>query len=226
MMNSLLIAIWMLAATPGAEAQPSPPASLPSSFRSATRGKGEPDRTTLETATKPQTVKARSGSELRDAVQDALRRWARPGEKDLRPAAGEFMAMYVELQHDKQLSPSAREELRAKVRRRLLDIAAQLRTRSAETVTVPGERGLPLAQRGQNPPVNGAMSPGGVGQNDNGADLADLIQQVVAPQTWEANGGRGTIRYWPPHQAMIIRQTQDVHDEIGEVLLQLRRAGQ
>jgi hypothetical protein len=201
-MNTLLIAVLALSGSP----------------------LGGEDSTAV--SAKPQAAMARTGNALRDAVQDAIRRWGRVRAQELRPAAKELLPLYLELQHDKELTPSVREELRAKVRRRLLDIAAQLRVRPAESVAIPGDRDRPLAQRALNSPVNRAAGNNGSGQDDNGADLADLIQQVVSPQTWEANGGRGSIYYWPPSHAMVIRQTQDVHDEIGEVLLQLRRAGQ
>jgi hypothetical protein len=201
-MNTLLIAVLVLSGSPleGTEA----------------------GGNALAVSAKPQAAKVRSGSELRDAVHQAIGRWGRPGEKDLRAAARQLMPLYVELQHDKELSPSVREELRGKVRLRLLDIAAQLKARPVGSVAVPTDRGQPLAQRGLNLPAGR----NGPDQDDNNADLADLIQQVISPQTWEANGGRGTIHYWRPGHAMVVRQTQDVHDEIGEVLLQLRKAGQ
>ena len=66
----------------------------------------------------------------------------------------------------------------------------------------------------------------GFGNDDHGEDLADLIQTTIRPDTWERNGGPGAIYYWRNHRALIIRQRQDVHEEIGGLLDQLQRAGQ
>ena len=66
---------------------------------------------------------------------------------------------------------------------------------------------------------------GGQANNDYGEELVDLIQKTIAPSTWDVNGGLGSIYYWRPCRAMIIRQTGDVHDQIGGVLQQLGKAG-
>jgi type 1 glutamine amidotransferase len=47
---------------------------------------------------------------------------------------------------------------------------------------------------------------------------------VIAPGTWDVNGGAGSIYYWAPGHAMVILQTDDVHDQIADVLLQLQNA--
>ena len=53
--------------------------------------------------------------------------------------------------------------------------------------------------------------------------LIDLIQTTIAPETWEVNGGRGTIRYYSPLQVLVVRQTGEVHHQLGGVVGQLRR---
>lgn len=64
---------------------------------------------------------------------------------------------------------------------------------------------------------------GPFGPPDRAAELIDLIQRVVRPESWEVNGGRGVIRYWPPGQALVVRQTEEVHERVRELLQQLRR---
>lgn len=76
----------------------------------------------------------------------------------------------------------------------------------------------------------GQLGAGGFGApgaqaNDNGQQLVNLIQATIAPQSWDVNGGPGAIRYWRPGQALIIRQTEERHEEVLDLLLQLRRAG-
>jgi len=93
------------------------------------------------------------------------------------------------------------------------------------------------AQRRAAPRRPGAARPGaaraqaGAGRNVGGAaagnarQLIGLIQNTVAPTTWDIRGGPGTIYYWSPGHAMAIQQTDPVHDNVSDVLNQLRRAG-
>jgi hypothetical protein len=62
-----------------------------------------------------------------------------------------------------------------------------------------------------------------MGAADYGQGLVDLIQTVVRPQSWDVQGGPGSIFYWYPGKALVIRQTDEIHEEILGVLEQLRR---
>ena len=53
--------------------------------------------------------------------------------------------------------------------------------------------------------------------------LIDLIQNTVAPQTWNTVGGQGAIQPFPTNLSIVVSQTQEVHDEIADLLQQLRR---
>lgn len=53
--------------------------------------------------------------------------------------------------------------------------------------------------------------------------LVDLITTTVAPDTWEEVGGNGSIRHYETTLSLVIRQTQKVHEEIADLLNQLRR---
>lgn len=53
--------------------------------------------------------------------------------------------------------------------------------------------------------------------------LIDLITQTIAPETWSDAGGAGTIREFPGNLSLVISQTQEVHDQIRDLLQQLRR---
>ncbi|MEZ5952232.1 MAG: hypothetical protein R3C12_24180 [Planctomycetaceae bacterium] len=60
----------------------------------------------------------------------------------------------------------------------------------------------------------------------NSADfdaLSELITSVVRPESWDTLGGNGVVRDNPSTLSLVIRQTQAVHDEIAELLKQLRR---
>ena len=54
------------------------------------------------------------------------------------------------------------------------------------------------------------------------SSLTNLITQTVAPKTWDGAGGEGTIVPFGNNLTFEISQTQDVHDEIVDLLKQLR----
>jgi hypothetical protein len=190
-------------------------------------------------------VEPRTGAKLRDATQAALRRWAKPGDKAAEQAAREFLVLYEELRRDDQLPPAEREQLSAKIRGRLSSLARQIERRAAaqqrragsdrpQSLDAVAQGAAVLAQwgaRGRQPGQLGGGWPGGNGtagamqSDDAGQQLVELIQQTIAPQTWDVNGGPGSIYYWRPGRALAIRATEEVHEEIGGLLEQLQRAG-
>lgn len=91
-----------------------------------------------------------------------------------------------------------------------------------------------LAQQFNAAPTNGmspstvpiGAGPGGMGAGAN-ADfdsLIDLIVSTVSTDTWAENGGgEAEIRPFPTNLSLVISQTQAVHEEIADLLQQLRR---
>jgi general secretion pathway protein D len=53
--------------------------------------------------------------------------------------------------------------------------------------------------------------------------LIELITSTIAPDTWDEVGGPGAIESFPTNLSLVISQTQDVHDQIADLLEQLRR---
>ena len=83
--------------------------------------------------------------------------------------------------------------------------------------------------RGNGPPATGSTpaipfgpTPAGGAQADF-QSLMDLIQSTVAFETWEPQGGAGQIKPFATNLSLVISQTQEVHEEIAELLEQLRR---
>ncbi|HCS55015.1 MAG TPA: hypothetical protein DIW81_26095, partial [Planctomycetaceae bacterium] len=73
---------------------------------------------------------------------------------------------------------------------------------------------------------NGVTSTKGRDPRQNDADfdaLSELITSVVRPESWDQLGGNGVVRENASTLSLVIRQTQSVHDEIAELLKQLRR---
>jgi hypothetical protein len=66
---------------------------------------------------------------------------------------------------------------------------------------------------------------GGQAITDHGPELVDLIESVIAPHTWEKNGGFGSIFYFAPLRVIVVRSTGDVHGDVGNVIGNLRAAG-
>jgi general secretion pathway protein D len=53
--------------------------------------------------------------------------------------------------------------------------------------------------------------------------LINLIVTTVQPDTWEDVGGPGTVAQFDTNLSLVIRQTEEVHEEIVDLLEQLRR---
>jgi uncharacterized protein YfaS (alpha-2-macroglobulin family)/TolA-binding protein len=54
-------------------------------------------------------------------------------------------------------------------------------------------------------------------------DLIDIITQTVAPKAWDANGGQGTVGVFPNKLCLVVSQTQEVHEQIADLLENLRK---
>lgn len=59
---------------------------------------------------------------------------------------------------------------------------------------------------------------GAAGPPDFGPALVELIQRTIAPDSWDVNGGPGTIVYYPAFHCLVVRASGEVHEAIGGVL--------
>ena len=66
---------------------------------------------------------------------------------------------------------------------------------------------------------------GGAAIESNAQDLINLIQTTIAPETWDVNGGNGSIMFYRPVFALVVRATSEVHDDFRTTLRALRRVG-
>lgn len=60
------------------------------------------------------------------------------------------------------------------------------------------------------------------GGPSNPAPLIEIIVSTIAPETWQTQGGKGSISYYPQSPALVVRQSQRVHEEIADLLRALR----
>jgi len=67
--------------------------------------------------------------------------------------------------------------------------------------------------------------PGGLGggQQPDFDSLTDLITSTIQPTSWDEVGGPGSISEFSTNLSLVISQTQEVHEQIVDLLRQLRR---
>ena len=63
---------------------------------------------------------------------------------------------------------------------------------------------------------------GGSGQADF-ESLITLITTTIQPDTWDELGGEGRVAEFETNMSLVVSQTQEVHEEIADLLEQLRR---
>ena len=87
-----------------------------------------------------------------------------------------------------------------------------------------------MASSGMKMPHNKSSMPVGYGPGGLGggpvADfdtLIDLITSTIAPTTWDTVGGPGSVAGFDTNLSLVVSQTQEVHEEIVDLLEQLRR---
>ena len=81
---------------------------------------------------------------------------------------------------------------------------------------MPGMGGSPLNMGGP----AGAGGPGGADFDS----LIELIQNTISPESWkDVAGGPGTIEEYDGNLSLVIKQTEEVHNEIANLLQQLRK---
>jgi general secretion pathway protein D len=80
--------------------------------------------------------------------------------------------------------------------------------------------GVPLPN-----PSSFGGGPGGLGGGAMAdfTQLIDLIETTIAPESWAAVGGPGAISEFDANLSLVVSQTQDVHEQIADLLEQLRR---
>lgn len=82
-----------------------------------------------------------------------------------------------------------------------------------------------LGTAGQKGGASVGAGPGGLGggAQPDFDSLIELITSTIKPTTWDSVGGPGSIAPFETNLSMVVSQTQDVHEEIVDLLGQLRR---
>lgn len=145
-----------------------------------------------------------------------------PAAAGRRAQAKRFLSLYTAAG---ELPAAEQARLKVRLRSRLARLASVIQqdvlearraqaAQSASTAKTPsvGDTQLKTAGRA-----------GGAAVQDEGQSLVDLIQATIAPETWDVNGGSGVIRYWPAWHALVVRQTDEVHEQIGGIVHGVRK---
>lgn len=159
------------------------------------------------------TPASRSGDELRPAVKASLARTLVDGALVTDQAAvRELTQVHRELKQDDSLAATERAELQRTVSQRLSALAGQLRRRLPQASQhILGQQNNPFAAGfGQQPNQGQGVDPA--------QELIELIQDTIGPSTWDVRGGQGVIRFWGSGQALIIRQSSDVHGALAQLI--------
>ncbi len=93
---------------------------------------------------------------------------------------------------------------------------------------IPFGNGFPVGYGGGGPQTGtptynsiGPQSPGGVTEADF-EPLIDLIKSTIDAEGWDDTNGDGTIQAYVPNLSLIVSQTQEVQDQIQDLLQKLR----
>lgn len=194
----------------------------------------------------PVCAQAAEGKELQKEVQTALKHWKKVEAPQAEKAARELLGLYREVEADETLSDSTRKILLRNLRVKLDVLSIQIaeaelaqkkeaqkqdeeaKEKKPATVKRPEKaQQAEMAQMGVPGVGAGAGVGAGRGQisEEAGEQLVEVIQNTIHPESWEQNGGNGTIQFWSPNGHLIIRQTDENHQKIQNLLEQLRRAG-
>lgn len=158
----------------------------------------------------------------------AARRTAIPDPFEVSPP---LLGLYRQLPHVSGLPKTELRRLREAAAQRLIDMHGVLSRRESarkREESKSSEKSSSVNERLQQPvasdePATPAALNGT--EFENAAALISLIENVVEPDSWQSRGGNGRAMYIGGRiKALVIRQTQEVHEQIGGTLKAIRRA--
>ena len=166
----------------------------------------------------------REPAELRQAYRDVMQQSARRAQQDYAAVVPQMTGLYVELAAADAFSHAERSRLRGCLKVRLEEIRDRLAIEDRQQ----RGRARVAATAGRDRSANGAgdrplPAIGGPLDEPNARTLIELIQSTIAPESWQVNGGQGSIRYYSLYHALVVRQTAEVHHQLGGGLKQLRK---
>lgn len=153
-----------------------------------------------------QDLRTRSG--LRTVYRQLVRQTAsqRRPRPDPRVVVPQLVRLERAIRKARTIAPSEKRRMRSAIKVRLEDQLKRLRRDLRSFANARRRTARPTRRLAG--PVDEAAARG----------LIALIQNTVAPASWDTNGGQGTIRYFSPLKVLVIRNTDEVHRQIGGTL--------
>lgn len=151
-----------------------------------------------------------TGDELLDASRSVVIRSREASTFDADRDVPELLMLRAAVLESDDLSRSERIQARNRIDFCLEKSLGRLQRQQARLKKLAGRNAI----SGSDQPATSGLS-GGASAAAQAQQLIDLIEAVIQPESWANNGGLGTIRYWSPGYALVIRNTQAVHEEIG-----------
>lgn len=160
------------------------------------------------------------------ALLGASRRTAIPDPFEVIPP---LLGMYRQLSVISGLPKSELKRLRETTAQRLIAMhgvlnrreSARKRNEDKSATSRVNERLLASGAAGSTPELTSL----GATEAENAQALIALIENTVDPDSWQSRGGNGRAIYIGGRiKALVIRQTDEVHEQIGGTLGTLRRA--
>jgi hypothetical protein len=166
---------------------------------------------------------APSLDQVRETYLQVLRKSARRAQPKLPDVVPVLAEVYVQLKEVEGLSHAERSRMRGVVKARLEEfrdklIRELLRNKKLADRRKNGSQG----ERTSEPVDERAELLAGGGPNAQAVQLIDLIQNTIAPESWQRAGGKGSISYFSLLHVLVVRQTGEVHHQLGGALGQLR----
>jgi hypothetical protein len=161
---------------------------------------------------------APSAEDLRAVYRDLNLRTARVRDIDAAAVAPDLVALYAALYEPNELPGSELVTMRRRVEGRLELVREQLRRDLYESRQSAEREARRSRTRSAGGSTFGGSFPGQAAEQQNAQALIDLITNTIEPDSWEINGGRGRIIYFSPLKVLVIRNSQEVHEQIGGAL--------
>ncbi len=152
----------------------------------------------------------------------ACRKGKQPPQRLIR----QMLSVYRRLERAPGLSAARRRELQNMLARRMVEQAKRMVRRIKRgKASAAGSASLRAVSYAANGSATSRSSAGGaaVPEQDRARQLIELIQRTICPDSWDVNGGRGTIYYYAPAHALVVRQRGEIHRELRGLLRQLRK---
>ena len=161
--------------------------------------------------------------EVKRAYEEALQKSARRAMPRVPEVVPPLIKVYVQLVEVEGLSHAERSRMQSSVKARLEELRDKLIRELLRNKKLADRRkGESGRVRTSEPVDEKAQMLAGGGANAQAIQLIDLIQTTIAPESWQRNGGQGSISYFDLLKVLVVRQTGEVHHQLGGTLQQLR----